>query len=317
MSRYILLSIHPQYMDAILQGHKRFEYRKTMPLDVKFIVFYVTSPVSRVVAVANVENIICERPQILWRKTRNASGISFSSFKKYFERTSRAIAAHLGTVRELKNPMRLGSKFLPKFPPQSYCNLTYCNGENIRVQRASFAKHEADMVFVGGVHGSGKSTLAAQFIAPYGYAAITASELIKKWGGILNSNKIVSDVKSNQERLMNGLISVREKHLRVVLDGHFCLLDSRGKITKIPLDVYKSISPNVIIYTTASKEAVEQRLMNRETPLKMSCGLEKYMKVEESYAREVSNVLGVPFFLIDTTHSRRVISSRVKKALRV
>lgn len=47
LSTNILLSVFPEYVDRILSGEKRFEFRKHIPVEVvDHIVFYATAPVA-------------------------------------------------------------------------------------------------------------------------------------------------------------------------------------------------------------------------------------------------------------------------------
>src|SRR5213594_2461003 len=70
-----LLSIKPEFVEAILRGEKRYEFRRSIfkrPIDV--VVIYATVPVRRVVAEFHVESILRDSPQRLWRRTRGAAG---------------------------------------------------------------------------------------------------------------------------------------------------------------------------------------------------------------------------------------------------
>ena len=46
---YVLMSIKPKYVEKILSGEKKYEYRKTLlKKDVESILVYSTSPVKKV-----------------------------------------------------------------------------------------------------------------------------------------------------------------------------------------------------------------------------------------------------------------------------
>ena len=121
MKETILISIHPEHVEKILSGEKRFEFRKKIPIDkIRRMVIYSTSPVMKVVAVAEIDSTITAKPESVWRKTRHASGITKQRFTKYFNNRDIAHALSIGTVRELANPVSL-SKLCQSFvPPQSY-----------------------------------------------------------------------------------------------------------------------------------------------------------------------------------------------------
>ena len=78
----ILMPIKPKYVSEILSGRKRYEYRKIKANrnNIDKMIIYSTSPVMKVVAEVDIEEIIEETPQKLWKKTRTESGISKNSY---------------------------------------------------------------------------------------------------------------------------------------------------------------------------------------------------------------------------------------------
>ena len=76
MSNNILISIHPQHVEKIMSGEKRYEYRKLVPSNIQYMIVYATAPVKQVVALIEVESIIKESPEELWKITKEYSGIS-------------------------------------------------------------------------------------------------------------------------------------------------------------------------------------------------------------------------------------------------
>ncbi|MGE4714260.1 ASCH domain-containing protein [Bifidobacterium breve] len=67
-----ILSIRPEYVDRILSGEKKYEFRKRIfkREDVDTIVIYSTSPCCRVVAEASIAEIIQDSPERIWKKTK-------------------------------------------------------------------------------------------------------------------------------------------------------------------------------------------------------------------------------------------------------
>ena len=73
----ILLSIKPEYVEKILDGTKKYEYRKRLAkAESSTILIYSTSPVMKVVAKAEITGTICAAPSTLWEKTKGNAGIS-------------------------------------------------------------------------------------------------------------------------------------------------------------------------------------------------------------------------------------------------
>jgi predicted transcriptional regulator len=127
----VLLSIKPQYASAILNGKKRYEFRKTnFSRDISVVVIYVTAPVKRVVAEFDVKEIISESIPELWNQTRDYAGIDKEYFFQYFDGKEFGYALKIGNVRQYKSPFcpvdELGVK-----PPQSFIYLEKYNSANL------------------------------------------------------------------------------------------------------------------------------------------------------------------------------------------
>ena len=92
MKKRVLLSIHPEYVDAIFAGHKGFEFRRVLfKEDVREVVVYATSPISRVVGRFKVEDIYEDSPSEIWAKTEALAGVTKETFDTYFKGRVRAV----------------------------------------------------------------------------------------------------------------------------------------------------------------------------------------------------------------------------------
>lgn len=119
----ILLSIKPEYVERILNGTKRFEYRRKYPKrNSRYIVIYESSPVMKIVAVARTERILAESPSYLWERTHEYAGIEKEKFTKYFLGKDVGYAFTLDNVTVLDTPVSIESLGI-NFPPQSFCYL--------------------------------------------------------------------------------------------------------------------------------------------------------------------------------------------------
>ena len=119
----ILISIKPQFADLILNGRKKFEFRKNLPSrEVESLVIYASSPVSRVIGEVEVTNTLSYAPNTLWRKTYKNAGISKSFFDSYFQGKEVANAYVLGKFRRFKKSKSL-LEYDVKTAPQSYIYL--------------------------------------------------------------------------------------------------------------------------------------------------------------------------------------------------
>jgi len=128
----VLLSIKPKYVKSIIEGEKRYEFRKTIfkNREINRIYIYSSSPVKKIVASFVMGSILEDHPYDLWDTVREYAGINDRDFFAYFKGKSRAFAIEIQNLRELPNPID-PYETMPGFvPPQSYC---YVKGMPIAV----------------------------------------------------------------------------------------------------------------------------------------------------------------------------------------
>ncbi|MEC8328150.1 MAG: ASCH domain-containing protein [Pseudomonadota bacterium] len=118
----VLLSIKPEFVDKILEGTKKFEFRKNcFKRDgVKTVVVYSTMPVGKVVGEFDIEDIISEHPELLWNRTKKAAGISKQFFDEYYLGREKGTAIKVGNVVRYERPLCLSELGDNITAPQSY-----------------------------------------------------------------------------------------------------------------------------------------------------------------------------------------------------
>ncbi|WP_141604480.1 ASCH domain-containing protein [Terrilactibacillus laevilacticus] len=120
----VLLSIKPEFVEGIISGEKKYEYRKSIfkRNDVSSVVVYATKPYGKVVGEFEIENILIDDPGNIWNQTKEFSGITKSFFNSYFEGRKKGVAIQIRDFRKYENPLDLFEfdKDL-KVPPQSFC----------------------------------------------------------------------------------------------------------------------------------------------------------------------------------------------------
>ena len=129
----VLLSIKPEYVSAILAGRKRFEFRKSRPrrMDGRAYI-YATSPVKRIVASFQVEDVVSDRPTELWKVTKHVAGLNASRFFEYFRGEKTGYAWQIGALAVFNppvDPVDLDDHFTP---PQSFCYLNGAREERLK-----------------------------------------------------------------------------------------------------------------------------------------------------------------------------------------
>lgn len=118
----VLLSIKPRFVDQILAGNKRVEFRRSWPSnDIGAMVLYSSSPIQRLVGVAYIERIVQSEPAELWKLAQQyGGGLECDELMEYFEGKKTAFGILIKSVDIA--PIHVDPKILfPKFrPPQSY-----------------------------------------------------------------------------------------------------------------------------------------------------------------------------------------------------
>ncbi len=119
----IMLSIHPEFVEEILNKEKEYEYRRKIPKKpIEKIYIYATFPVKKVVAEATVSEIIKLPPKELWEATQNKAGVDEEYFNKYFSDSFIGYAYKLSNIKIYEVPLDVSS-FGLKNAPQSFVYL--------------------------------------------------------------------------------------------------------------------------------------------------------------------------------------------------
>lgn len=118
----LLISIRPEYANAIFLGEKLYEYRRRIfkRSDVDTVVVYATKPVGKVIGEFTIETIITDMPSALWSKTSEGSGISSDYFFSYFSGVQVGHAIKIGdTIKYHGDGIDISDLGVAR-PPQSY-----------------------------------------------------------------------------------------------------------------------------------------------------------------------------------------------------
>lgn len=166
-----------------------------------------------------------------------------------------------------------------------------------------------NIIFIGGIHGVGKGTICKEIASKTDLVHITASEILK-WDEISSSdNKLVNNISSTQERLINGLNGLIKNDKRYLLDGHFCLLNSNGIPCKIDEDTFDSINPKIISIVKDDIEKIVDRLEKRDNKKYDIKILDKLQKMEIEYAKYLSKKNFIPYIEIKNDDYKSLLNS--------
>ena len=155
------------------------------------------------------------------------------------------------------------------------------------------------VVFVAGVHGVGKTYLCERFAAHSGIRHSSASALIKEERKSANweSNKLVSDIDSNQIALTAAVKRITADSKKLLLDGHFVLKNANGELAAIHADTFKDLNLSAVLLIESDAETVRQRLLSRDSNA-MAGDIADFLRTERERAISFSELLVVPLMIL-------------------
>lgn len=120
--KYVLMSIKPQYANAIMHGSKKVEFRKQIfDLNVERVYVYASHPVKKLIGYFDVDQVICENPDKLWGDYNKVGCISKKDFVSYFNNCSYGYAIAVKEVHRFTKDYLIAEIFGENFQvPQSY-----------------------------------------------------------------------------------------------------------------------------------------------------------------------------------------------------
>jgi predicted transcriptional regulator len=123
MPTRVLLSIKPQFATAIMNGSKRYEFRRAIfrERSVSTVVIYASAPTQEVIGEFSVGEILSGHPVAVWKLTRHAAGISREYFDSYFHGREQAYAIEVKNPKMYRKPRKLLADFDVTTAPQSFC----------------------------------------------------------------------------------------------------------------------------------------------------------------------------------------------------
>ncbi|MCO6360338.1 ASCH domain-containing protein [Roseivirga pacifica] len=117
----IILSIKPEFAEKIFNGSKKFEFRRRIYKNkqIKTVVVYASSPISKVIGEFEIEDVIHDELNSLWQTTSEHSGISRDYYFDYFKGTEMGFAIAVKKAELYDEPVCIKETFGIK-PPQSF-----------------------------------------------------------------------------------------------------------------------------------------------------------------------------------------------------
>ncbi|WP_373033633.1 ASCH domain-containing protein [Sulfurovum sp.] len=122
MQTSVLLSIKPKYVDAIVKGEKKYEFRKKIfkSNNVKKIYIYSSSPVQKIIGYFELNNVFTAHPKDIWEKCSKYGGIDETNFFQYYEGRDQGYSLFIENLVLFDEAICPYSRFEAFIPPQSY-----------------------------------------------------------------------------------------------------------------------------------------------------------------------------------------------------
>ncbi|MFK4324751.1 adenylate kinase [Bacillus sp. RC97] len=155
-----------------------------------------------------------------------------------------------------------------------------------------------EYIFLSGIHGVGKSTLAAQLEKEINIKTFSVSDLIRKAGNnISTSIKNTENISSNQDLWKVELNELNIGDSKLLLDGHFCLLDKNRNIISLPFSTFKDTRMKKIICIEAEPQMLRERLLKRDKNEYSAALLSEFQKCELQQGTRYSSENNISLFV--------------------
>lgn len=119
------MPIKPQFVEKILLGEKKYEFRKRRIADtLSYIIIYASSPIKRIVGIGEVDNVFLSTPQATWRRARHAAGINKKDYDNYFKGHNQAWTIEMKKIIRLEQPLKPKDIMEDFNIPQSFMYVT-------------------------------------------------------------------------------------------------------------------------------------------------------------------------------------------------
>ncbi len=175
-----------------------------------------------------------------------------------------------------------------------------------------------EIIFIGGIHGVGKTTLCNQILKEIDINHYSASALIKRSDKELinDKSKRVVNINKNQDKLIIAIDNYVDKTKAYLLDGHFCLLNSDQKITKVSEKVFKKISPTSIVIVYDNIKNIQYKNNNRDAINYDEKLLDDFQDKESVYSKYIAEKLKIPYMVFDINTNINTVVNFIKKTIK-
>ncbi|MFJ7939187.1 ATP-binding protein [Peribacillus sp. NPDC096622] len=161
-----------------------------------------------------------------------------------------------------------------------------------------------EYIFLSGIHGVGKTTLANRLKNIINIKSMSVSDLIRKAGKKLdNTKKNIDGISKNQDLWKKELNNIDIGDSKLLLDGHFCLLDIDENITRLPFSTFYDTNMTKIVLMKNNPYIIRDRLLSRDKKEYSIDLIDKFQQCEVQQAINYSTEKKVNLFIFDQDES--------------
>lgn len=159
-------------------------------------------------------------------------------------------------------------------------------------------------IFFAGIYGVGKSTVINRISNLTSIRAYSAGDLIsEKNGETYGANKVVANKDRNQMILIQQVSHLLSQVDTILLAGHFCIVNSTGKIEQLPRYVFDQIRLEKIVLLEAPDEVIIEHLKKRDEKSYPEKLIQSMLVAERQAAEETANHLAIPLIKYNMKYS--------------
>lgn len=120
--KVVLISIRPCFVEKILSGEKKLEFRRCWAVEpVDVLVIYSSSPTQKIVATVNIVGVTEGSPTALWKLAKEkGGGVTRQLIYNYFAGKKTGFAIEIADVLQFEHPVDPKKVFKDFLPPQSF-----------------------------------------------------------------------------------------------------------------------------------------------------------------------------------------------------
>lgn len=155
-----------------------------------------------------------------------------------------------------------------------------------------------NVIFVGGIHGVGKTYFCSNLSQNINRQHFSCSELISKFKDINPQNKLTKDIDENQTILKLALDTYLLPTNDYILDGHFCLINEQGDISRIPESTFINLNISNILVLENDCNIIIDNLKKRDNKIYKESLIQKFQQEEILYAKYIANLLDINIEII-------------------